>query len=343
MRRFMWLKLFGLFALIIIGISVFDRAVFGFPTDVTVEEVRDYGALPQIPITNPFEQPAATEPVGDELSEALKHPSDETQKSQIDSSWLAKFNGPDRQLLLRHLATSAKWYLGRTSLGGPQALVAWRRQPLGGMWHNSIFGDVCSQEGTAERFWKFTIMLGIDGLNGYELPNTERTWITSNGATLGICQDAPLKQNQFTSLAESQVQGELQAVLGSRIAHEQGFDPSLMPNESIRRGEPEMHLIGYSEAGNAHQVYAYINPQEGGFVYIKSFQGQWPIRISDGPPAGSVEYTGWSADPHQQVLYNTEVEINPMSFPGDDVVVKLELWFVPDSGKPERKLIERYF
>jgi hypothetical protein len=105
-----------------------------------------------------------------------------------------------------------------------------------------------------------------------------------------------------------------------------------------------MHLLNYSEVDGTYQVYAYINPQESGYMYLKVFQGGGQIRISDEQieTIHGIEYTGWSSDPQEQFFYNTEVQIGGWTL-ADNLVARFELWFVPDSGKPERKMIERYF
>ena len=95
--------------------------------------------------------------------------------------------------------------------------------------------------------------------------------------------------------------------------------------------------------GGIYQVYARINPGTAGRVYLKVFEATRNTRLSAGRIAEcSLEYTGWSDDPQEQFFYNTEITV----YEGDWGVyypARFELWFMPQDGGPERKLLEKIF
>jgi len=121
-----------------------------------------------------------------------------------------------------------------------------------------------------------------------------------------------------------------------------------MPRESIRPGNADMHLVCDGGGYGQYQVYAYVNPGESGYIYLKTFEGGGNAPIPDEDFAGSykgetTEYTGWSADPHEQFLYNTPISFPEGGFFSGTYAVRLELWLVPQAGGAERKLFEKYF
>jgi len=54
----------------------------------------------------------------------------------------------------------------------------------------------------------------------------------------------------------------------------------------------------------------------------------------------SNERIGWSQDPEEKFLYENEFTIYEGDW-GKPYAARIEVWFRPDSGKPERKLTER--
>lgn len=95
--------------------------------------------------------------------------------------------------------------------------------------------------------------------------------------------------------------------------------------------------------GGIYFVYAHVNPGEPGYAYLKVFEATKNTPLSASRmPERSTEFIGWSDKTNDQFLYNSEITV----YEGDWEVyypARFELWFVPDSGKPERKLIEKIF
>jgi hypothetical protein len=285
----------------------------------------------------------------------------------VDLPALDEFAGPNRALLFRHLASSAKWFVTKER----GKVYACRRCVVNGRWQNSLNGYYTASDFNTwgDRRFQFRIILGPNG------PVMSRPWqakatmaktadrvvrlkaiddrkyaqgvesylvLESRGAALEIFEQSPSHARIFTSLALKQISGELQSVLSSPVARQRGFDPSLMPPESIRPGEADIRLEN-GMLGGIYFVYAHVNPGEAGYAYLKVFEATRNLPLSgDRITDRSTEYVGWSDDPKEQFLYSSEITV----YEGDWGVyypARFELWFVPDSGKSERKLVEKIF
>jgi hypothetical protein len=329
------------------------------PAGVTVEQ----------PTALPFGPPVAVDAEGDLLVQSSSAPPAPSANVDVDLPVLNAFSGPDRQLLLRHLATSAKWFVGRTLANVQEKMFAQRRYVVGGIWLNEQNGWSPYNGG------QFSIVLGLEGptynetdewlkyatfarpdqgkviLSVSMMEPDQPNWdsyliIKSPGTTLEISETSQRKDRPVTPVVLSQLKQEFQAVLNSPVARRRGFDPALMPPDSIHHGAPEMHLITNDPDDGLYQVQAYVNPGESGYVYSKAFYGRGNSRVLDDVydyyKRQSIEYTGWSSDPHEQFFYNAECDFWVATF-SNDYSARVELWFVPASGAPERKLLEKYF
>jgi hypothetical protein len=114
----------------------------------------------------------------------------------------------------------------------------------------------------------------------------------------------------------------------------------ILPSDSIRTGIPSFEITGI---GGTYHSAIWLNPGELGMIYLKAFE------VTKGTPLSanqlkdrSNEWIGWSDDPEELFLSNTEFMIYEGDY-GKPYAARLEVWFVPDSGAPERKLMERNF
>jgi hypothetical protein len=251
-------------------------------------------------------------------------------------------------------------------------LLATRRFSFGGIWHKSFNGNGFLSSFTVNpsnhnEHFQFLVNIataGVDLPPGWVGKATETTagkhsiqlkvWpdglafdsvlvVRTAGATLTIYEESRQRTRTFTPLALSQLNMEFNSVLSSNIARTQGFDPAFIPKDSVQFGSSEMHLANDFTTG-LYQIYAYVNPGEDGQVYLKLFKGGGNTPIGDprdytGP---STEKVGWSSDPHQQFFYNTMMTMDAGGWT-NPFVARFEMWFTPSTGKPDRKLLERYF
>jgi hypothetical protein len=78
-------------------------------------------------------------------------------------------------------------------------------------------------------------------------------------------------------------------------------------------------------------------------IYLKAFEVTKGTALSAGRLRQySNEWIGWSDDPDELFFSNTHVTIYEGDW-GKPYAARFEIWFVPDSGGPDRKLLERVF
>ena len=116
----------------------------------------------------------------------------------------------------------------------------------------------------------------------------------------------------------------------------------LLPPGSIRQGKPDLILYNDMQGG-IYAAHLWCNPGEKGIVYLKAFEitKNTPLSAA-GLKACTRNVSGWSNDPQQQFctgMYFTIYEGEWEQFYG----ARFEVWFVPDSGGAERKLMEKNY
>lgn len=124
-----------------------------------------------------------------------------------------------------------------------------------------------------------------------------------------------------------------------------------MPEGAVRRGPSTLDLL--ASGGDDAEVLGYsyqawINPVEKGETYLRAFEVSQGVElgIPTSMDGGSMkndtqEYAGWSDDPEEKFLVGSKIFL-----PGSrrkTYAVRLEVWFAPANGGPERKLVERVF
>lgn len=343
--------------------SMFGPSEDGFGKDIVIP--------PDMKVESPLESRPPTSPATDSEGQALiasfSANSAGDQEMSVDMPTLDEFSGGKRAILLRHLASSAKWFVTKER----GKIYACRRCVVNGRWQNSLNGfySASTFDMWADKRFQFRIIIGPNG------PAMDEPWqakatvaniadrvvrlkaiedrkygqgvesylvLQSKGATLEVFEQSPSHGRPFTPLALLQIDKELQSVLSSPTAQQRGFDPSLMPPESTKTGEAEIHIENGMQGG-IYFVYAYVNPGEAGCAYLKVFEATKNTPLSAHEiRERSTEFIGWSNDPKERFLCTSEV----MVYEGDWGVyypARFELWFVPDSGRPERKLVEKIF
>ena len=311
------------------------------------------------------------DPEGKELIDIFSNSSLWPDEPVIDTNIpvLDEFIGEKQTLLMRHLATSAKWGLRRDR----GKVYAFRRFITDeGRWETTLNGNYTDHDwrGVNRNPARFQVKIVI-GLNGQVTPKTPiinpivmktgsgkialeakdaPAWpgnethlvLCSIGPTIEILEIAETMMRPFSMLALEQIQSEFKALLNSETARDKGYDPSLVPPASISRGKPDIRLSDGMQGG-IYLVNAYINPGEPGYTYLKVFEATWNSRLSENRITQySSEYVGWSGDQEELFFYQTHITV----YEGDWGVyypARFELWLVPDSGQPERKLVEKTF
>lgn len=110
----------------------------------------------------------------------------------------------------------------------------------------------------------------------------------------------------------------------------------------IETGEPFIELRQSLQAGS-YKTEIRCNPGVAGRIYLKAFDAATEKPLSaDALKAASHEWTGWSEEAQQQFLSASYITIQEGE-PGLLYTARFEVWFQPDDGGAERKLLERSF
>ena len=113
-----------------------------------------------------------------------------------------------------------------------------------------------------------------------------------------------------------------------------------LPEDAVKRGADEFILRNGMQPG-IYNLTLRLNPGEPGVAYLKAFEVTKGTRLSESRLHDrSNERIGWSKNPDEKFLYENEFTIYEGDW-GKPYAARIEVWFRPDSGKPERKLIER--
>jgi hypothetical protein len=275
----------------------------------------------------------------------------------IENIWFPEISGEKRNILLRHLAASCRWRLSR---GWDGALFATRRFIVNGQWQgDDYYGDV---QGKAvfifpDRIAEFA-RGNLQGYKTYAKAGTEpiKLKLTKLGdntfppyvSELSLSSGKSIIEIHDTDGQSTQkllyfLKDELEDVLNSEIAKNKGFDTSLMPDFSIRKGDAEIEVFktpAYSSPGH-YTINAFVNPGDEGYVYLKVFEATTDTSLD--VRWDSVEYTGWSDNPDEKFFYSYSLVIYAGQ-PNWSYPARFELWLKPaDPKKPERKLIEKIY
>ena len=113
-----------------------------------------------------------------------------------------------------------------------------------------------------------------------------------------------------------------------------------LPPDTVTRGPASFVLRNGMQPG-IYNLTLRINPGEPGVTYLKAFEVTQGTRLSENRlEEASNERVGWSDDPEEKFLYENGFTLYEGDW-GMPYAARIEVWFRPDSGKPERKLMER--
>lgn len=154
-----------------------------------------------------------------------------------------------------------------------------------------------------------------------------------------IFEQSQAKERRLTKAALEQIEAELTPLAA------QPTEKTLracLPADSVRIGAPALELRNSFQPG-LYDAYVWINPGEPGMVYLKAYEATQGTPLSANRlKESSNEWVGWSENPEELFLSNTHFSIYEGDW-GKPYAARFEVWFVPDSGAPERKLLEKVF
>ncbi|MBQ9431435.1 MAG: hypothetical protein IJU44_07780 [Kiritimatiellae bacterium] len=141
-----------------------------------------------------------------------------------------------------------------------------------------------------------------------------------------VFEQSTVRARRITNAAMSFLQAEFAALK--------------LPEDAARHGPGEFVLRNGMQPG-IYNLTLRLNPGEPGVTYLKAYEVTKGTILSEKRLYDSSnERIGWSQDPAEKFLYENEFTIYEGDW-GKPYAARIEVWFRPDSGKPERKLTER--
>lgn len=161
--------------------------------------------------------------------------------------------------------------------------------------------------------------------------------VKSDGLAVEIFEQSADVERRLTKATLACLEMELQPLVTSP---DTSTILRALPPDSIRRGLPSLELRG---SGGIYNAALWVHVNEPGRVYLKAFEVSRNTLLScDRLKENSNEWIGWSDDPADLFFSDTHITIYEGDW-GKPYAARFEVWFLPDSGQPERKLLEKVF
>jgi len=163
--------------------------------------------------------------------------------------------------------------------------------------------------------------------------------ITDEELVVEVFEQSEVKERRLTKASLSQVEQELTPLVKqptwSTIREN-------LPTGSISHGSPSFDLRVSFQPG-IYDSSIWINPGESGTLYLKAFEVTKGTPLSvDRLKERANEWIGWSDDPEELFFSNTHFTIYEGDW-GKPYAARFEVWFTPDLGGSDRKLMEKVF
>jgi hypothetical protein len=323
------------------------------PSDVEVAE----------PLNEPFAEPRGAEDTFKQsLLASLSSAGNDDPTITADVSALLEIHQKSPSTLVRFLATSPSWRVFREH----GDLFATRRWMRGPKWRYSLHGFYTRYDigaltpGDIPNF-QLRLTIGFSGnplarmqLNATRVDagqsrslklstgnqmHESRCVINAEDLVIEIFEQSETRERRLTKTALSHVAKEF-----SPLAKHPDWTTirTILPAGSIRDGDPIFELWNSLQPG-IYDSEIWINPGEPGMLYLRAFE------VTKGTPLSvkslkekSNEWIGWSENPKELFFSNTNFTIYEGDW-GNPYAARFEIWFCPDSGADDRKLMERIF
>ncbi|MEX2670777.1 MAG: hypothetical protein WD294_01565 [Phycisphaeraceae bacterium] len=297
-----------------------------------------------------------------DLLVALKQPggSDPTVTASVDA--IVQLHNQTPDVLNRYLAASPAWRVFMKD-GNRYATRRWK---LNGRWRYNLGGyytdhDLERWDRSLPRF-QSRLTLGFSGepsysrrsgdtqvqpgqtrpltlTTGNQMPESRLVIDASDDLVVEVFEQSPASERRLTKATLDHLENELMPLKA---------DPrwetiqQMLPTGSIQSGQPSIELRESFQPG-IYDGWIWLNPGEPGMIYLKAFEVTQGTRLSVGRlQERSNEWVGWTDDADALFLSNTHFTIYEGDW-GKPYAARFEVWFVPDDGGPERKLLEKVF
>jgi hypothetical protein len=292
----------------------------------------------------------------------LKPNGDEDPSITAKLGPLFNLQNKEPDILMRYLVTSPSWRV----FVEDGALFATRRWKVQSHWHYNLNGyyvrnDIDRMPDTNMQDFQFRATIGFSGKpwmssadstqitqgdtknlklsNGNDMYESDAVIEGIDGLIVEIFEQSEAKERRLTKAALRYLEKELEPL---SISPNLGTIKAIIPSDSIKRGEPSIDLYNSFQPG-IYDSEIWVNPGEAGMIYLKAFEITKNTPLSATSLKNSTnEFIGWSGDKTELFFSNTNFIIGEGDW-GKPYAARFEVWFVPNSGAPERKLTERVF
>jgi len=282
--------------------------------------------------------------------------------AQVPSLIQLHKNAPD--ILKRYLASSLSWRVFK-KYGD---LYATRRMKEGSQWRCTLNGFYTHDDDSDIPDFQIRFAIGFSGerwgenttrlkegqtdnlivtqediLSQYYQMYESNSVISGDGICVELFDQSKAKERKLTKTALDYLEKEL-----SPLANSPSWKTiqTILPSGSIRHGEPSFKLYNSSPDISSRGIYdseIWVNPHEPGRIYLKAYEVTQNHCLSVKElQQNSNEWIGWSDNPDELFFSNTIFFIDEGDW-GEPYAARFEVWFVPDSLTPERKLMEKVF
>lgn len=284
---------------------------------------------------------------------ALTTPGSENAEALFELPSLARLRKDHPNLLDRFLAAHPGWrvYEERGSR------FATRRWMDGNKWRITLHGYYSAFERDAPRFQSRTT-LALSGAawgKGAQriTPGVKATVNVRGGNDLlesyvvipvedllvEFFEQSDAPERRITMAAAAELEREFAALLA---VPDWSHAEKWLPQGAITIGDASIELSESFQWG-LYNAAVRCNPGKAGRVYLKAFEITRNHPLStDRLKSATNEWVGWSDNPKEQFLSEAHFTIYEGDW-GQFYGARFEVWFEPDDGSSERKILERNF
>jgi len=315
------------------------------------------------------------------LVDALKHPGGDDASVTAEIPSLMRLEEKNPQILRRYLETNPAWRVFKEE-GAVFAARRWRigsawntrfvgfftNREIDPDWSSRLFGgasdgsDTETDSPAAIPKFRTRCSIGLSGkpwmadvtftthLRAGEakqvVPDQKRPTercshcvIATGDLVLEIFDESDSNERRLTNAALVELNDEFRPLAESPTWE---TIEACLPAGSIKQGVDSFDLLKRGTDGY-YVSETWLNPGEPGMIYLKAFEATHGTPLSvDRIKRTTSEWIGWSADPAEQFFSSSDFTIYEGDFE-KPYATRIEVWFVPDSRGPERKLIETIF
>ncbi|MGB7328902.1 MAG: hypothetical protein WBD31_28745 [Rubripirellula sp.] len=340
---------------------MFGPSEDGFADNLTIPEGIEIAAVePGNSWTaEPLDVTDETDEFQDRIRMALRRPGDSSTAFKVDPLSLRKASTDHASTFVDYIEASPDWHVFLEQ--GNR--FASRRWSYGGDPRDTLHGYISDFHGDTGFQTRCLLCLDRKQWSRYEVQHVQegtglvepqmsrgnglhesRVMIECGGVWVEVFEQSGEPERRATKATLAALEHEFSVFLMNpeaalAAAHARSRD--LASRLAGKDGHPFRLLTGMQPG--IYEVAYSLNPGEPGSVYLKAFEvtQETPLSEERLERASKTRMT-WSDDPSEKFGAKSGLTIYEGDW-GKPYAARFEVWFIPDSTNPERKLAERFF